>query len=183
MFSTAMPSKIFVLLMLCCLQLFLGGCAAFHGIKNDPTVSIADIRVKEIKSMEGIFIIKLRVLNPNEVAMDIRGISCDLEINHHHFATGIGDNYQTVPAYGTTMVPIDVYASAMDIISSVTDMLHSMGQQSFAPEKPLPYTLKGKVLVGMHGYTKEIPFVSNGEIALNWLGRLKGLAPLKGLGH
>ena len=86
----ALPSKIIGLLSLFCLLFGLSGCAGIYGLKEDPKISIADVRVREVKAMEGIFIIKLRILNPNDVALDLRGINCDLEINKRHFASEIG---------------------------------------------------------------------------------------------
>ena len=162
---TGLQSKFAGFLSLVCILFFFNGCAALYGLKEDPKISIADIRVQEVKAMEGIFLIKLRILNPNDVALDLRGINCDLEINKRHFASGIGDSNQTVPAYGTAIVPVEVYASVLDMISSVADLMHSAGKIP-SQDTPLPYTLQGTVRIGIHGFTKEIPFKSAGEISL-----------------
>ena len=164
----ALPSKIIGLLSLFCFLLCLSGCAGLYGLKEDPKISIADVRVREVKAMEGIFVIKLRILNPNDVALDLRGINCDLEINKRHFASGIGDSNQSVPPFGTAIVPVEVYASVLDMISSVADLMHSAGKIP-SKDKPLPYTLKGTVRVGIHGFAKEIPFNSSGELSLKGL--------------
>ena len=171
MFSTGLQSKCFYFLFLFCTLLFLSGCAGIYGLKEDPKISIADIRIQEVKALEGIFLIKLRILNPNDVNLDLRGINCDLEINKRHFASGVGDSNQVVPAYGTTIVPVEVYASVLDLISSVADLMHSAGKIP-SKDHPLPYTLLGTVRVGIHGFTKEIPFKSSGEISLKGLNKL-----------
>lgn len=163
-----LPSKIAAFFSLCCVLLCLSGCAGMHGLKEDPKVSIADVRIQQVKALEGIFVIKLRILNPNDVALDLRGINCDLEINKRHFASGIGDSNQSVPPFGTTIVPVQVYASVLDVISSVADLMHSAGKIP-SKDKPLPYTLKGTVRVGIHGFSKEIPFNSSGELSLKGL--------------
>ncbi|MGD9947676.1 MAG: LEA type 2 family protein [Desulfobulbus sp.] len=170
MFSNGLQSKFFSLLSLFCILLCLSGCAGIYGLKEDPKISIADIRIQEVKALEGIFLIKLRILNPNDVALDLRGVNCDLEINKRHFASGVGDSNQTVPAYGTSIVPVEVYASVLDLISSVADLMHSAGK---IPNKdnPLPYTLQGTVRVGIHGFSKEIPFKSSGELSLKGLNK------------
>lgn len=170
MFSNGSQSKLFCLLTLFCILLCLSGCAGIYGLKEDPKISIADIRIQEVKALEGIFLIKLRILNPNEVALDLHGINCDLEINHHHFASGVGDSNQTVPAYGSAIVPVEVYASVLDLISSVADLMHSAGKIP-SKDEPLPYTLQGTVRVGIHGFSKEIPFKSTGEISLKGLNQ------------
>jgi LEA14-like dessication related protein len=167
---TAMPSKIAGFLFLICTLLCLSGCAGIYGLKEDPKISIADIRIREVKAMEGIFVIKLRILNPNDVALELRGVNCELEINQRHFASGLGDSNQIVPAYGTAIVPVEVYASVLDMISSVTDLINSAGKIP-SRDKPLPYTLKGTVRVGIHGLTREIPFQSSGEISLKGINK------------
>nr|WP_321465488.1 LEA type 2 family protein [uncultured Desulfobulbus sp.] len=170
MVANGLQSKCICILSLFCLVFCLSGCAGIYGIKEDPKISIADIRIQEVKALEGIFLIKLRILNPNDVALDLRGINCDLEINKRHFASGVGDSNQVVPAYGTTIVPVEVYASVLDLISSVTDLIHTAGKIP-SKDQPLPYLLKGTVRVGIHGFTKEIPFKSSGEISLKGLNK------------
>ncbi|NCC58183.1 MAG: hypothetical protein EOM17_11215 [Synergistales bacterium] len=170
MSCVGLQSKIAGLLSLFCILFCLNGCAGLYGLKEDPKISIADVRIQEVKAMEGIFVIKLRILNPNDVDLDLHGINCDLEINKRHFASGISDSNQTVPAYGTTIVPVEVYASVLDMISSVADLMHSAGKIP-SKDHPLPYTLQGTVRFGIHGFTKEIPFKSSGEISLKGLDK------------
>jgi len=170
MFSNGMQSKFFCVFTLFCVLLGLSGCAGIYGLKENPKISIADIRIQEVKALEGIFLIKLRILNPNDVDLDLHGIDCDLEINNRHFASGVGDSNQTVPAYGSTIVPVEVYASVLDLISSVAELMHSAGKIP-SQDAPLPYTLQGTVRVGIHGFSKEIPFKSSGEISLKGLNK------------
>ncbi|WP_051553976.1 LEA type 2 family protein [Desulfobulbus elongatus] len=155
-------------LFLFCSLLLLNGCAKMYGLKEDPKISVADIRIQEVKAMEGVFLIKLRVLNPNDVPLDIHGVNCDLEINQRHFASGIGDGSQTVPAFGTALVPVEVYASVLDMVASVADLLHSAGKLP-SKDRPVPYTLKGTARIGIHGFKKDVPFNSSGELSLKGL--------------
>jgi LEA14-like dessication related protein len=163
-------AKTLGMLFFFCTLLLLNGCAAMYGLKEDPKISLADIRVKDVKAMEGVFLIKLRVLNPNDVPLDLHGINCDLEVNKHHFASGIGDSNQSIPAFGTAVIPVEVYASVLDMVASVTDLLHTAGKLP-SKDQPVPYTLQGTVWVGIHGFKKEVPFKSSGELSL------KGLTP------
>ena len=161
-------SKVLGLLLFLGTLLLLNGCAAMYGLKEDPKISIADIRIQEVKAMEGIFLIKLRVLNPNDVPLDLHGVNCDLEINKRHFASGIGDSNQSVPAFGTAVIPVEVYASVLDMVASVADLLHTAGKIP-SKDKPVPYTLQGTVRIGIHGFKKEVPFKSSGELSLKGL--------------
>ena len=163
-----LQSKALGILFLFCTLLLVNGCAAMYGLKEDPKISIADIRIQEVKAMEGVFLIKLRVLNPNDVPLDLHGINCDLEINQRHFASGIGDSNQSVPAFGTAVVPVEVYASVLDMIASVADLLHTAGKAP-SKDKPVPYTLQGTARIGIHGFKKEVPFKSSGELSFKGL--------------
>jgi len=161
-------AKAFGVLLLFCSLLLLGGCAKMYGLKEEPKVSVADIRIQEVKAMEGVFLIKLRVMNPNDVPLDIHGINCDLEINGRHFASGIGDSSLTVAAFGSTLVPVEVYASVLNMVASVADLLHTAGKFP-SKEKPMPYTLKGTVRIGVHGFKQDVHFNSSGELSLKGL--------------
>jgi LEA14-like dessication related protein len=166
--SPAMPSRISgFLFLLISAFLFLSGCAAMYGLKEDPKISIADIQIQDIKAMEGIFLITLRILNPNDVPLNLHAINCDLEIDSRHFASGIADSQLSVPAYGTQTVPVTVYASVLDIVASVVGLLHT--DTTAFKGKQLPYTLQGTVGVSVRGFKKEIPFKASGEVPLKGL--------------
>ncbi len=146
----------------------LGACAAVYGLREEPQVSLADIRIRDIKAMEGIFLIKLRVLNPNDVPLTLYGVHCTLEVNGRHFANGITTSDQIVPAYGTTVVPVTVYASVLDIVSSAMGLMHT-ADGGKAAKQAMPYTLQGTVVAGVQSFRKEIPFQSSGELSLQGL--------------
>lgn len=147
--------------------LVVGGCAGLGQIKEEPKVSIADIQVQEMKSMETAFRVQLRVMNPNAIALDIRGVDCVLEIDGRHFAQGISSEPQKIPAYGTGLVPVDVYASMVHMISSVVGLLQANSGKS--SPKPLSYRLVGSLRLGAAGFTQKIPFESAGELSLDGL--------------
>lgn len=174
MLSPKMQRTIPVLLFLCCVLPLLSSCAGMRSLKENPKVSIADIRVRDIKAMETVFQIQLRILNPNDVPIDLHGINCEMEVDGRHFASGIADTNQTVPAYGTAVVPVNVYASVLDMVSSVVDLIHSTDVTN-SQGQPMAYVLKGTVNVGVFGFKKQIPFTSSGEVSLKGVGRSIGL--------
>ena len=152
--------------------LTIGGCAGLGQIQEKPKISIADIQVQEMKSMETAFLVQLRVMNPNEVPLDIRGVDCDLEIDGRHFAQGIASSPQKIPAYGSALVPVSVYASMMNMISSVVGLIQTTNNASAALQ-PLSYKLVGNIRLGTGGFTKKIPFENTGELSLQGLNNTK----------
>lgn len=170
MLSPKLPPIPAVFPALCCLLLLLAGCASMHSLKENPKVSIADIRVRDVKAMETVFQIQLRILNPNDDAIDLHGINCEMEVDGRHFASGIADTNQSIPAFGTGLVTVNVYASVLDMVSSVVDLLHT-GDAVKSQGKPMAYILKGTVTVGLFGMKKPVPFTTSGEVSLKGIGR------------
>ena len=72
-------------------MLFLVGCAGPGKKLAPPRITLTNIKVQEIKVFESVFQIELRVVNPNDVAIDIKGLDCELELNDKHFASGVSN--------------------------------------------------------------------------------------------
>jgi LEA14-like dessication related protein len=138
--------------------LMLAGCAGLGKPLETPRISLANIQVQESKGLETAFLVHLRVMNPNDVDLEIRGVDCDLEINDRPFAYGLSKTSITVPAFGSETVPITVYSSVIDIIKGLFGL----------PEREdLRYQLKGKVHIGGAGLMpSSLPFDSQGTISL-----------------
>jgi len=142
----------------------LSGCAGLHGPVKEPEISLADMQLVEIKPFEAVVKISLRVMNPNDFALPIEGVRCDLKIDGKHFATGVGNEHTEIPAYGMGLVPVTVYASTFKMFSSALAMLQGMNNGQGA-SKPIHYEIIGTIRLA--GLGKSVPFHSKGEFALN----------------
>jgi len=154
-------------LILIGLVVLLAGCAGVHGPVEKPEVTLADMQVVDIKPFEAVVRISLRVMNPNDFALPVDGVRCDLKIDGKHFATGIGNEHTEIPAYGMGLVPVTVYASTIKMFSSVLAMLQGMSNDQGAPE-PIHYELNGTIRLGS-GFGRSIPFQNKGELDLDLL--------------
>ena len=133
------------------------GCAGLGKRLQAPRVNLADIQVQEVKVLETVLQIEIRVINPNDVPLDIKGIDCELEVNGTTLAAGVSDQKRIIPAYGTTTIPMKVYSSVVDILRGV------LGLQN---KEKLHYRLKGKISVeGGFMVPSSIPFDSQGEFS------------------
>lgn len=138
--------------------LLLAGCAGLGKPLETPRISLADIQVQESKGLETVFLVHLRVMNPNDVDLDIRGVDCNLEINDKPFAYGISNTTVTVPAFGSETLPVTVYSSVIDIIKGLFGLPQG---------EDLRYQLKGKVRLGGAGLMpSSLPFDSQGTVPL-----------------
>jgi LEA14-like dessication related protein len=157
MHFTEILKKFSSFFFLACFLALLGGCAGLYGLREDPRISIADIRIVDARPMETVFLVQLRILNPNDTPLDLHGIHCNLEIDGRHFASGIAASDQVVPAHGTATIPVHLYASVFDMISSVVDFIRATDPNK-NKESNFSYTLHGTVGIGTHRSRKQIPF-------------------------
>ncbi|WP_417913798.1 LEA type 2 family protein [Candidatus Electronema sp. JM] len=149
-----------VLLLAVCLLPLLNGCAALQQKKSAaPTFSLADMEVQGIKGLETIFRLHIRVINPDEAPLQLRGLTCTLKVNGKSFATGISDEHVAVPASGTATVPVLVYAGMFELVGPVIELIQNHAQ----PVKSLQYELTGTVRVGEQG-GERIPFSLQGSL-------------------
>ncbi|MGI9569699.1 MAG: LEA type 2 family protein [Desulfobulbia bacterium] len=134
------------------------GCAG-PGIKLEPPrITLTNIQVQEIKVFESVFQIDLRVVNPNDVTIDIKGLDCELELNDKKFASGVSNKRIKVPSFDTAVIPITVYSSVLDLAQGLFDA----GQK-----QKVNYKLKGRIhLGGGLAVPSVVPFESEGELSL-----------------
>jgi LEA14-like dessication related protein len=134
------------------------GCAGLGKPLESPRISLSNIQLLETSGMESAFLVHLRVQNPNEVDLDIRGVDCDVEINGKPFAYGISNAPVRIPAFGSDTVPVKVYTSVIDIFRS---LLNLPGRED------LSYQVKGKVRMAGGGLIpSSLPFDSQGTISV-----------------
>jgi LEA14-like dessication related protein len=117
--------------------------------------------MQESKGLEATFLVQLRVMNPNEVDLDIRGVDCDLEINGKPFAYGISNAHVKVPAFGSEIIPVTVYSSVLDIVK---------GLLGLPQREDLSYQLKGRVRLADPGFMPSaLPFDAQGSVSIKEL--------------
>ena len=165
-------SSVVLSFTLCSMLLLITGCASIQQkpwqwvFKEKPTLALSDIELQEIKALETIFVLKLRIINPDDTSMEIRSLKCELKINDELFASGISDERKGLPAFGTITMPVVVYTSKFTIVGSVIEMLQKDVQHYGTPSEPLSYELTGQLHFGKDG-KGILPFQVKGEISLN----------------
>jgi LEA14-like dessication related protein len=139
--------------------LLLAGCAGIGKPLEPPRVSLADIRVEEFTGFETHFQIQLRVINTNDVDLNVKGIEAELEVNGQSFAAGVSNTPVKIPSFGTELVTIAVYSSVIKMFRSVYGLHES---------EELKYRLNGKLRVaGDNTLATTLPFESEGVVTLD----------------
>ncbi len=134
----------------------LSGCAGFGKRLEPPRITLANIKVQETKVLETVFQIEIRVFNTNEVALEVKGIECDLELNGKHFATGVSKAKTKIPSYETTLIPMTMYSSIFNIARGLIDL---------PLREEMSYQLKGRLrLDGTERLPTKVSFKSEGTV-------------------
>jgi len=146
------------------LLLILTGCAGLGRPLQKAEVSLVDLQVKEVRPLEAVLTLSLRVMNPNDKDLKITGINCRMKVDGHDFATGMGNALITVPAYGTAVVPVTVYASTLRMFSSVLAMLQE-NSPAHSAARDLGYELEGTIRLA-DSVTRSLDFSGRGSLSL-----------------
>jgi len=145
------------LLLIALLALTLGACAALS--PRDPlNVQVAGIQPLQGEGLEARFLVKLRLQNPNEGAIDYSGVALDLEVNGRRLASGVSDQRGTVPRFGESVLEVPVTISAFSAARQALGLAENIGIDA------VPYVLRGKLAGGLFGTQR---FVEKGTIDLS----------------
>lgn len=141
--------------------LFLMGCAGLGKTLETPRVSFADVKVEEMKGMENVIRVSLRIFNTNDVPLRVKGIECELAMNGKRLATGVSKIDQEIPAFDTALVPLTLYSSVVDLFRGVINL---QGKEKVV------FSLSGSLRVeGGFLMPSALPFSAENELSLDAL--------------
>ena len=124
-----------------------------------PTLNIVNIEMLEGGSFfTQRFKVHVRVQNPNDRELPVKGVSAALELQGEKFATGVSAESFNVPAFGEAEFDLMVDAS---VARAVIGMI-GKGKTEQLQEQGLDYRLSGKVSLAS-GMIRSIPFDERGN--------------------
>jgi len=139
------------------------GCAGLGKTLEPPRVSFADVKIQEMKGMENVVLVQLRVFNTNDIPLTVKGIDCELAMNGKRLATDVSRVDQEIPAYDTALIPLTLYSSVVDLFRGVIGL---QGQEKVI------FSLSGKLRIGGDVWMPSaIPFSAENELSLEGLMR------------
>jgi len=143
------------------LLLIISGCAGLGKTLAPPHMTLAHLEVKEVKALEMVLQVDLRLLNPNDVPIEVKGMDCELSLNGQDFAFGVSKTDMQVPPFGTEVIPITFYSSFLDLARSFIDLERN---------KTLKLEISGRVHLGKGLlFPSVIPFRTEREFSLEEL--------------
>ena len=162
---TSLRAAPYLALRICVLTalFLLTGCAGLGKTLEPPRINLSNVRFQESKALETVLQIELRVFNTNDVPIKVKGLDCDLELNGKSFAKGVSSVDKEIPAFGTTIVPVTLYSSVVDIFRGIMG-LHKKEKLKFGVSGRLH--LEGGFLI-----PSTFPFKAEEELALEGLDK------------
>lgn len=133
------------------------GCAGLPGRPEPPRVSLIGLNLLSMQLFEQRYQVRLRLKNPNDFDLPVRGMDFRLDINGEAFADGVSNQNLTVPAFGEEVVELEVSSNLLQVFRQLQSL-----QRKRAPG--LAYRITGRVAIG--SYRQRLPFDYSGEFAL-----------------
>jgi LEA14-like dessication related protein len=144
--------------LLLAVALILCGCAAL-ATRDPPKVTVASIEPLDGDGLELRMLVRLRVVNPNDFAIDYDGVYLKLDVQGRTIATGVSDEKGSVPRFGESIVPVRVTLSLVDVARHALRMFN----RREGPPEELRYRLEGKLGSPLFGATR---FETEGDLRL-----------------
>lgn len=140
-------------LMMC---LWLSACVTNPDTLEPPNVTLANIApAGDMTLFEQRYDVTLRVQNPNDAVLPVKGISYAISLNEQEFARGVSDDAVRIPALGEELVKVTVASSPLD-------WLRQIGQLQNNPAFSPSYSVQGKLYLQGYG-DKVLPFSQAGK--------------------
>ncbi len=114
------------------------GCASLTQPTEAPLVSVINLKLLDVQLLEQQYGLTVRVQNPNDFPLSIKGLSYTLEINGSELAHGVSNKAATIPAFGEKKLELTMVSGTFGIIRQL---------QSIEQAKPeiMEYRLSGKL--------------------------------------
>ncbi len=138
------------------LTLLLAACANPFGLEK-PKVNISSFRALPARGLMPQFEIGLLVVNPNGVALPLKGIVYSVNVEGHPLLTGVSNQLPVIPAYGREEITLNASA---DLLSGMSLLAGIMRQ----PKERFDYEVKASLDVG--SMLPSIPVSDRGTFSL-----------------
>lgn len=131
--------------------LSLVGCSLFVPKLEKPTLSVVNVQLLKSDLWHQELKVRMRVRNPNDRELPVKGLSYRLDVNGQELAHGVSGDSFVVPALGEAEFDMSMSAN---MASMVLKLLSQGGNQ-------VDYRITGKIALSA-GWLRSIPFSDQG---------------------
>ena len=133
--------------------LTLGACASLEQLIQKPEIHFDSLGTRNMSLVDGTFLFRFNVANPNPVGVHLDDITYDLDINGERFVSSRLPQGVNLTASGTSPMEIPVTINYLDFFGSISRLIQS---------DALDYRLSGSAGVG----PLRIPYRTSGKLDL-----------------
>jgi LEA14-like dessication related protein len=138
----------------------LGGCSLFVPKLETPQLSIVNVELQKADLWEQRMKVRLRVVNPNDRPIPVKGLTCALEVGGEELAHGVSGASFNVPALGEAEFDMNMTANMAGAIIKLLGK--GSGNDSM---DQIDYRVTGKISLS-EGLLRSIPFEDRGKFKL-----------------
>lgn len=122
--------------------LALGACSSLPPADFDnPEIELLGLRPIAADGMEARFAVTLRVINPNDIALDIEGIFFEVFLREQRVLSGVSSRSARIPAFGEGTVELEASIGLLNSVRLIRDLAAESARDG------LPYRLRTKLSV------------------------------------
>jgi LEA14-like dessication related protein len=137
-------------------SVFTAGCASALKLEA-PKLSVISMKVQSADLFSQRLQVRMRVQNPNDRELPIKGISYRIEVNAAELGQGQTDTPFVVPAMGEAEFDMQFTANLATALSTLMSRRGS--------SETIDYRLRGEVALSS-GFLRHIPFDEHGSVKL-----------------
>lgn len=121
--------------------LWISGCAVFGQGYTKPEIQLANLEMLQSNLWEQSFRLRLRVDNPNDRSLPVRGMHYRVYLNDSRLATGVTNQPFDVPAYGSEYFELDVRSNLWRHLGDLIKLVER--------QQPVSYRIEGHISTGI----------------------------------
>ena len=143
---------------LCAAALLLGACALTPKF-IPPRLSVVDVQIESSDLWEQRLKVRMRVQNPNDRRLPVKGLEYTIEVEGQQFASGESAASFVVPPMGEAEFDMNVTTNLAGTLIKL------LGRGSDLRGQSVAYRLSGKIALS-EGLMRSIPFEERGTFRL-----------------
>ncbi len=140
--------KMFNISVTVLLAMLLTACAGLMTRPEAPRISLIGLKPVSVELFEQRFLVSLRLKNPNQFVLPIRGLDFNMDINGKRFANGLSASQVDIPALGEGQIDVEVSSSLLNTFRQLGAILEQ--------GRGFDYKIKGDVMLENRAF--RLPF-------------------------
>lgn len=99
----------------------MAGCTHVTRETIPPKVKLVGVELQEVQLFEQRYQLTLRLQNPNEYSIKVRGLDFNVDLNGEPFAQGVANDTVTLPGFGETTAKVAVSANILTLMQQLSE--------------------------------------------------------------